>query len=75
MPRRLPRQVPVIADMASQCRKEMVQSNCMVALVNISCINGQEVRRDTAHCRGRESHCVLNSDSLGQSDWEYCAWA
>ena len=40
-------QVPVIADMASQCRKEVVQSNCMVALVNITCINGHEVGRDT----------------------------
>ncbi|CAM9728901.1 unnamed protein product, partial [Ectocarpus sp. 12 AP-2014] len=36
--------VPVIADMASQCRKEVVQSNCMVALVNITCINGQEAK-------------------------------
>lgn len=38
-------QVPVIADMASQCRKEVVQNNSMVALVNITCINGQEVGR------------------------------
>ncbi|CAM9457221.1 unnamed protein product [Hapterophycus canaliculatus] len=30
--------------MASQCRKEVVQSNCMVALVNITCINGQEAK-------------------------------
>lgn len=35
--------------MASQCRKEVIQSNCMVALVNITCINGHEVGRIPEH--------------------------
>lgn len=38
-------QVAMIADLASQCRrKDVVQTNCMVALVNITSINGHEVR-------------------------------
>ena len=43
---RFPWQVPIIVDMASQSGEELVQANCMVALANLTCINGQEVWPD-----------------------------
>ncbi|CAM9243379.1 unnamed protein product [Ascophyllum nodosum] len=36
--------VPIIDDMVSQCREEVIQTNCMVALANLTCINGQEAK-------------------------------
>lgn len=56
-------QIGLIVDMASQCRREVIQTNCMVALVSITCISGQEVGPTSMNENSRSMHIGVDSNS------------
>jgi len=62
MPNRVA-QIPLIVDMASQCRREVIQTNCMVALVSITCTNGQEVGPTSMNENNRSVHVGVDSNN------------